>query len=63
MRLCHTERQVCETKFGKLLDLGLSFGRIIDTVGAIDLATNDLDLLFDGEVQLVKEFEFTGLYR
>ena len=58
----HTQRQVAKTKTCEARDLLFSFGSVIHTVGAIDLACDGFNLFFDGYIQRIKLFKFAGFF-
>ena len=50
-------RQLVEALLGEALDLGLGLGQVVDTVGAVDLGGDGLDLLLDRGLERIEEPE------
>ena len=62
MGLGHTDGQFIKPQAGVFSNSFFSFGKIIHPIGAIDLAGDGLNFLFDRPIQRIEEFELTGLF-
>ena len=60
MRLRHANRKIIKAKPGIQRNLFLRRWQILHTGGTIHIARDRLNLRFYGNVQRVKEFEFSG---